>query len=183
MVVLSGTGRNRYGSGVGGTPVSIGPMNSEPSDPPPYPPVMSNSSLVIEPPELPAAYRAVELVELMMTEESGTNATAPPPSLTELPLSGSRAMIPMLAGSHFPRATARAPTLMSPVPKMLLNPRGRLYLMMTSTYPFLPTKRPLVGGIFTSTSAVTLSSGYPLAAAMALAWFSAAFPVSSPLFV
>src|SRR5215217_4988052 len=63
MVVGSGEARYRYGSGVGGTPVSIGPTNCWPCDPPAYPPVISKcSDCRIGP--VPEAYMASELVEL-----------------------------------------------------------------------------------------------------------------------
>src|SRR5689334_1933476 len=83
IVVLFGGGRNRYGSGVGGTPTSIGPMKFTPCVPPAYPPVMLNCSDRIEFP-VPDEYMAVGLLELTMTAAEGTSATAPPPSLSEL---------------------------------------------------------------------------------------------------
>src|SRR5438067_10846030 len=43
-VLGSGAARYRYGSGVGGTPVSIGPWNCWPCVPPPYTTVVSNCS-------------------------------------------------------------------------------------------------------------------------------------------
>src|SRR5215218_10474537 len=98
MVLGSGGGMNRSGSGVGGTPVCISPENVAPPAVT-YPglvPVMSNplADVTTLP---PLAFAAPALFELTMSDAVPPTVTRPPPpAVNAASLVGLRTMIPLL---------------------------------------------------------------------------------------
>ena len=101
-VVGSGGGRKRNGSGTGGVPVLIVPVNPEPV----YPPEMSNSGADTEPPPLLTA--ASTLSEFTSTGAFNTDDLPVPTTFSAAFMCRSSTRMPFLYGAHMPRATARA---------------------------------------------------------------------------
>src|SRR4051794_15499611 len=98
---------NRSGSGVGGTPVFIVPLNVAPPEVT-YPglvPVTSNplDDVTTLP---PLAFAAPELFELTMSDAVPPTVTRePPPAVNDASFVGFRTMIPLLTVVRVPRAT------------------------------------------------------------------------------
>src|SRR4029079_432403 len=93
------------------------------------------------------------LLESTMTPALPPTVTVPPPPVENDPFwVGWRTMIPLFTVESCPRATAQAPTgAACREPSAVLKERCWEQEILTSQWPFTPTKSPLVGGMWTST--------------------------------